>query len=178
MSGIAITAPRTPGSVARLRSCSSERSSAISSRISSSAKIRAGTRMSARADIGISQVVSSIRTSEDFSDIEHHPAAPGSVPPPEAEPVQRHRLYERTRLATTAVHDAGGTRSGDGDVRALGDEPFRLREEDELVQPCGEERGEVGRLEVHRPLDGLPSGRSRQLADGTKRLLEDSLCRL
>src|SRR3970040_729449 len=178
MSGIAITAPTTPGSVATCRSCSSERSSAISSRISSSAKIRAGTRISARAEAGISQVVSSIRTSKDFSDIEHHPAAPGSVLPPEAEPVQRHRLHERARLAAAAVYEALDTRSGDGNVRALGDEAFRLGEEDELVQPRGEERREVGRLEVDPPFDGLTPRRPGQLAEGAKRLPEGSFCRV
>src|SRR5919198_2231993 len=144
MSGIAIAAPTTPGRVETFCSCSRDRSPSISPRISSSAKTRAGTRMSSRASTGISHVVSSIRVS---SDIEDDPTFPDPVLPPESQPVQRHRLHERARLSAVAVHQCAQPKAVEREIGALRDEPLRLGEEDELVEPRREQRGEVIRLD-------------------------------
>src|SRR6059036_3606296 len=165
MSGIAIAAPTTPGSVETFCSCSSERSPEISARISSSAKIRAGTRMSARDDAGISHMVSSMRIGW-RSDIEHDPAAPGPVLRAEAKPVQRNAFHERPGLSSTGVQEPAERGARERQVGALGNEPLGLGEEHELVEPGREEGGEVGRLDRDPTLDGLAGSHSHELGKG------------
>src|SRR5919198_3861554 len=133
MSGIAIDASTMPGSVATFWSCSSERSVRIACMSSSSAKTRAGTRMSSRASAGISQSVSSIRTG---SDIEHDVPAPSVAVTVELEVVVRHGLHEMPRLAD-APDDHGRHRilADDEVARLVGYEALGLGEEDELGQP-------------------------------------------
>ena len=87
---------------------------------------------------GISQVVSSIRTS---SDIEHHPAAPRAVLGPKPKAVERHRLHERSRLARASLHGSGEVRPLQREVGTHGDEALRVGEVEELVEPRREERG-------------------------------------
>src|SRR5215471_11253065 len=123
MSGIAIAAPTTPGSVATFSSCSSEWSPPISSRISASAKIRAGTRMSSREELGISHVVSSIRCR---SDIENDEPAPDPVLRSEAKTVERHGLDERSRLADVTAERCADLGARERELRSLGDESLGL----------------------------------------------------
>src|SRR3990170_2594531 len=130
MSGMARAAPTMPGRVATFCSCSSERSRWISARRSASAKMRAGTRMSVRALAGISQSVSSIWTS---SDIEYHRCPPDVPFLAKVEPVVGDGLDEVRRVAAPALD--GCPEAVDGEVEALdalGDERFRLGQEDEL----------------------------------------------
>src|SRR3954469_25148459 len=100
MSGIASAASTIPGSVATFCSCSSERSLAIASSSSASAKTRAGTRMSPRAAAGISQSVSSIRVT---SDIEYRPGPIPVLVRRDLEPVVGHRLDEVRRIAAAEL---------------------------------------------------------------------------
>src|SRR3954453_7198034 len=105
MSGIAIAASTMPGSVATFCSCSSERSVRIAASRSASANTRAGTRMSSRADAGISQRLSSIRTG---SDIEHDVPAPAVAVTVQFEVVVGHGLDEVARLAPGPDRRRGG----------------------------------------------------------------------
>src|SRR4051812_46590837 len=102
MSGIAIAASTIPGSVATFWSCPSERSVRIAAMSPSDAKIRAGTRMSSRAVAGISQRVSSTRTS---SDIEHDVPAPAVAVAVKLEVVVGDRLDEVARLGGASDDD-------------------------------------------------------------------------
>src|SRR4051812_9910174 len=113
MSGIAIAASTIPGNVATFWSCSSDRSVRIAASRSSSAKTRAGTRMSGRAPAGISHSVSSIRTG---SDIEHHVAAPAVAVAVQLEVVVRHGLDEVPRLARAPDDDRGDRVLADDEV--------------------------------------------------------------
>src|SRR5216117_2357442 len=103
MSGIASAAPTIPGSVATFWSCSSEVSRAIDSSSSRSAKILAGTRMSGRAEAGISQSVSSIWCS---SDVENDARVPAIV-----------RLSQLEVMVGDGLHDRGGRRAHAGHRR-------------------------------------------------------------
>src|SRR5206468_12354833 len=101
MSGMARAASTTPGSVATFWSCSSERSVAIASSSSASANTRAGTRMSARAEAGISQRVSSIRRGSDIEDHGRGPAA--AVGGLERQAVVGHGLDQVRRVGAPGV---------------------------------------------------------------------------
>src|SRR4051812_45823105 len=161
MSGIAIAASTIPGSVATFCSCSRERSVMIAASRSASANTRAGTRMSSRAEAGISQSVSSIRTG---SDIEHDVPAPAVAVPVQLEVVVGDRLDEVPRLARAADDDRGhGVLADDEVARLVGNESLGLGEEDELGEPLGEQRAAVGRLGLDRALDPLAGGGSRVL---------------
>src|SRR5438045_4104807 len=131
MSGIAIAASTMPGSVATFCSCSSERSARIAKRISSSAKTRAGTRMSARASAGISYSASSIQRG---SDIEDDARSPDAVVAFESQPVVGRRLHDRVDLRPPAFDHAGETIPLDTQLRSIGNEAFRVREEDQLLE--------------------------------------------
>src|SRR3954454_22614539 len=174
MSGMAIAASTIPGSVATFWSCSSEWSVRIAASSSSSAKTRAGTRMSCRAPAGISQSVSSIRTG---SDIEHDVPAPAVAVTMQLEVVVRHGLDEVPRLAGAADHHGGhGVLADDEVARLVRDQPLRLGEEHELGQPLGEERAAVRRLRLDGALDAV-AGRGllllEQLAQGVHGLPDD-----
>src|SRR5918999_356087 len=133
MSGIASAASTIPGSVATFWSCSSERSCAIAASSSSSAKTRAGTRMSPRDSAGISQSVSSMRLR---SDIEHDLRPPDGAVVGEFEVMVRHCFHEVGGTATVAGDDCPETRAVEVEsFQALRDEVFGLREEDELLEP-------------------------------------------
>src|SRR4051794_13111105 len=174
MSGMAIAASTIPGSVATFWSCSSEWSVRIAASSSSSAKTRAGTRMSSRAPAGISQRVSSIRTG---SDIEHHVPAPAVAVAVQLEVVVRHRLDEVARLACPP-DDHGGHRvlADDEVARLVGHEPLGLGQEHELGEPLGQQRAAVGGLGLDGALDAVAGRRLvllEQLAQGVHGLPED-----
>src|SRR6266498_4495770 len=133
MSGIAIAASTMPGRVATFCSCSSERSRRIAARSSSSAKIRAGTRMSARASAGISYRVSSIRRGS-LLDIEHDARLPRAVPLPKLELVVGRGLHDRLDLGDASLECGADTAVDELDVRLVGDERVGVREVDELVE--------------------------------------------
>src|SRR3954470_4596065 len=121
MSGIAIAASTMPGSVATFCSCSSDLSVRIAASSSASAKTRAGTRMSSRAEAGISHSVSSMRTG---SDIEHDVPAPPVAVTVQLEVVVGDRLDEMPRLARAADDDRGhGVLADDEVARLVGHEP-------------------------------------------------------
>ena len=65
---MASAASTTPGSVATLASCSSERSCSIAASSSASAKTRAGTRMPGTVPTGISHSSSSMRRASNIED--------------------------------------------------------------------------------------------------------------
>src|SRR5215212_3786443 len=131
MSGIASDASTIPGSVATFASCSSERSLAIASSSSRSAKTRAGTRMSGRESAGISQSVSSTRR---MSDIEHRRSAIPAAGRLEREPVVGHGLDEVRRVAALELDLRAQARLAQVDrAHAGGHERLRLGEEDELL---------------------------------------------
>src|SRR6266545_1562133 len=142
MSGIAIAASTMPGRVATFWSCSSERSRRIAARSSSSAKIRAGTRMSARASAGISYRVSSIH----LSDIEHHARLPRAVLLPKLELVVGRGLHDRLDLGHAALECGADTAVDELDVRLVGDERVGVREVDELVEEADEKARVVAAL--------------------------------
>src|SRR2546423_1112486 len=154
MSGIASAAPTMPGSVATFWSCSSELSCEIASISSASAKIRAGTRMSARAEAGISHSVSSTRCS---SDIENDACPEATALLLELEPMVGHGLHERRRLARDAVDGRGEARLLHGQLaHAFRDEAERVCREDEVVEPLGEHRRAVPRVGADVQLEPLP----------------------
>src|SRR3712207_817880 len=175
MSGIASAAPTIPGSVATFRSCSSDLSASIARRISRSAKTRAGTRIA--PDAGISHVASS---TDRRSDIEHHPRAKAAVRAFEGEPVERHRFDEEARRRAPALDGRTHARAVELELAcALGQEAVRLREEDELGEPVGEERRAVRRLELHPERARLAVGCGpEELAERLERLAKDPLLRL
>src|SRR5437588_12135312 len=113
-----------PGSVATFCSCSSERSARTAARISSSANTRAGTRMSDRAEAGISYSVSSMRCR---SDIQDDSSVPDAVLACEAKIVVGRRLDEWLELRAPAdqrrVHGVRGEPYVDF---PLGDEALRF----------------------------------------------------
>src|SRR5262245_58319688 len=137
MSGIASAAPTIPGSVATFFSCSREPSREIASTSSASANTRAGTRMSVRAEAGISQSVSSTRCS---SDIENDACPPATARLLELEPMVGDGLHERRWLAGHARDGRGQPRLVDGEPGdALGDEAAGLGGEDEALEPLDEQ---------------------------------------
>src|SRR5919106_2010250 len=177
MSGIASAASTIPGSVATFWSCSSERSCAIAASSSSSAKTRAGTRMSPRASGGIPQSVSSMRV---MSDIEHDLRPPDTAVAGKFEAMVRHCFHEVRRTATVAGGDCPKTRAVKlQPFQPLRDEILALREEDELIEPRGEERCVVLRLGSDLVLYALTSVVPRdEFGEGCERLGEDGLARL
>src|SRR5919198_2611113 len=157
MSGIASAASTMPGSVATFWSCSSERSRRIAARISSSAKTRAGTRMSGRASAGISYSASSIRRRSNVKDDMRAPATSLSS---ELQAMVRHGLDDRPRRANVARDDGVERISAEVELRhALGNEALGVGEEDELLQPPREQVRAVDAAQldhVARPLVALP----------------------
>src|SRR5688572_24344913 len=174
MSGIASAASTIPGSVATFWSCSSERSCSIAASSSSSAKTRAGTRMSPRDSAGISQSVSSIRLR---SDIEHHLRPPDTAVAGKFKAMVRHCFHEVGGTTAVAGDDCPKTRAVEVEpFQALRDEVFGLREEDELIEPRGEERRVVLPLGRDLVLYALTSVVPRdELGEGCERLGEDSV---
>src|SRR5918999_3931386 len=176
MSGMAIAASTTPGSVATFWSCSSDRSVEIASSSSSLANTRAGTSMSSRDSAGISQSVSPTRRS---SDIEPQPGTPPVALALEREPVVGHRLHQMRRLAPPSLDDRLHAPFLERDVtRPFRDQPVPLGKEDELVQPGGEETGTVAGLGRHLAAKWLPVAGTilgDELPQRCERLLEDSL---
>src|SRR6266545_887311 len=146
MSGIAIAASTMPGSVATFWSCSSERSRRIAARISSSAKIRAGTRMSARASAEISYRVSSIRRGSELLDIEHDARLPHAVPFAKLELVIGRGLHDRLDLGHASLECGAEPALGELDACLIGDERVGVREVDELVEKAEEKAREVAAL--------------------------------
>src|SRR5215204_7768188 len=147
---MARAAPTMPGSVATFCSCSSDRSLRIACSRSSSAKTRAGTRMSARASRGISQTASSTRRS---SDIEHDPCQPAVCALREREPVVGHGLDQWRRRSYVAFDDR--VLRHEVDVRnALRHETLRVSQENELL----EELDELCPSVVRREGDGVAQG--------------------
>src|ERR671934_760768 len=172
MSGIASAASTMPGRVATFWSCSRERSVRMAARSSSSAKTRAGTRMSGRASAGISQTVSSIRRS---SDIEDEPSLPDAVPLGELEPVVGHGLHERRRAPDPAAHRGPELCVPCLDLRFLRNEPRRLGEEDQLLQPLREQRGPVRGVEFDLVLLLRAAGGADEFAERAHRVVEHKL---
>src|SRR2546423_2599944 len=129
---MASAASTMPGSVATLHSCSSEPSSRIASTSSASAKTRAGTRMSSRADAGTSQVNSSSMRS---SDIEDHRRPPSALARLEREAVVGHRLDQMRRPPPPRDEPATQPRVLEPHVApVLGDEPVLLGQENHLLE--------------------------------------------
>src|ERR1044072_9458435 len=129
MSGMASAASTIPGSVATLRSCSSDLSAAIAARISSSAKTRAGTRISPSA--GISQSVSSSRRRSDNEPRLRAPALAGRL---ELEAMVGDRLHERPRLGDPAAHGRFELRTAKLEVGAFRYEGRRVGEEEAILE--------------------------------------------
>src|SRR5215210_824784 len=173
MSGIARAASTIPGRVATFWSCSSELSVLIASSSSSSAKTRAGTRMSARACFGISQSVSSMRRR---SDIEDDARAPPPVLLAELEAMVGDGFHERRRLAAPAGDDGPGAVASEVDLgEMLGREAFRVREEDQLLEPVREQGGTVVAARLHVPrLELTASVIAEELGEGRDRIREDA----
>src|ERR1700757_576698 len=145
MSGMARAAPVMPGSVATLRSCSSERSAATSPISSRSANTRAGTRISGWASGAISQVTSSTWTKpatwwDAPSDIEDHRGLITVGAALKRKPVIRHPLDDATR--TSAVEADGRPQPRPSELEpldAVRHQILGLGQELELVEPAGEE---------------------------------------
>src|SRR6266540_1947378 len=175
MSGIAIAASTMPGSVATFWSCSSERSRRIAARISSSAKIRAGTRMSARASAGISYRVSSIRRG---SDIEHHARLPRAVPFAELEPMIGRSLHDRLDLGQASLERGAETALDELGACLIGDERVGVREVDELLEESDEKARVVAALHGDTALHSLTLGHELdEPAESVRRFAEDVLRR-
>src|SRR5215831_11912918 len=136
--------------------------------ISASAKIRAGTRMSSREELGISHVVSSIRCR---SDIENDAPAPDPVLRSEAKTVERHGLDERSRLADVTAERCADLGARERELRSLGDESLGLGEEDELVEPRHEQTGEVTRGNDDLPLARVARAVRCELGECVQRLV-------
>src|SRR5437764_2263577 len=163
MSGIASDASTTPGSVATLASCSSERSRSIAASNSSSANNLAGTRIPATAPTGISHSSSSTRITRN-SDIEHHACQVPARRPLEDQAVVGDGLDDRRRLPEPA---------GDGclhrvcrelqtlELRAY--EPFRLGKEHELLHPARQQCAAVRCVCRHLSSRARAGGGSPQL---------------
>src|SRR3954468_20224169 len=160
---MASAASTMPGSVATLHSCSSEPSSRIASTSSASANTRAGTRMSSRAVGGTSHVTSSSMRS---SDTDHHRGAPAAVGAVEGQAVVGDRLDEVRRApgAGDELAAQGGVAEVDR-VRARGDQPVLLGEEDELLEPCREQPRAVAGGDLEAARHGVVLGLAEQLAD-------------
>src|SRR5215217_8157952 len=119
----------------------------MAARISSSAKTRAGTRMSARAEAGISHVAASTLVSS-MSDVEDDACPPAALVMHEPEGVVRGRLHERVEVGPATVES--GTKPVLAQLEIGGlvrDERRRVGEVDELLQPGDEQRAAVRRLE-------------------------------
>src|SRR5262245_3279021 len=153
MSGIASAASTIPGSVATLRSWSSDLSAAIASRICSSANTRAGTRISPSA--GISQSVSSTFRS---SDIEHHLRAPSFAGRLELEAMVGDGLHQRSRLGHASPHDRVQGGAVELEVGLSGDETCGVGQKEQLLEPGYEQRGKVAALEPDRARLRLSGG--------------------
>src|SRR5437763_4446888 len=171
---MASAASTIPGSVATLHSCSSELSPRIASTSSASAKTRAGRRMSERALAGTAQLKSSTRCR---SDIEHHRGPPlPSLARFEREAVEGHGLDEVRRAATARDQPAAQARLAELEVaRRRRDELVLLGQEDELLEPGGQQRGRVAGLDLERPGDRLVGRLAEDLAECGGRLAHRGL---
>jgi hypothetical protein len=109
--------------------------------------------------------------------IEHHLRPPNATVAGKFEAMVRHCFHEVSGTATVAGDDCPKTRAVEVEpFQALRDEVVGLREEDELVQPRGEERRVVLRLGSDLVLHALFSVVARdELGEGRERLAEDSL---
>src|SRR5215212_558137 len=176
MSGIAMAAPTTPGSVATFSSCSRDRSSRTASRIPALAKMRAGTRISDRAEAGISQSTSSSCLSGPL-DIEDDRSAPSARLLGEREPVVGRGLDERARPAPSA-HQAGDElRLADShDPKLARYDVLRLGPEDDVVERFDEQSRLVGRGDVQVTLlERAQWTRGEELAQAGHHLAKDVL---
>src|SRR5215203_4498677 len=173
---MASAASTMPGRVATFCTCSSERSLSIAARSSRSAKIRAGTRMSARALAGISQTISSTWTR---SDIEHQPREPAFSVLPQLETVVGDRLDEVRGLVGPSRDRRAQILLAELECRyPFGHEVVRLGEEDELAEPVGEECRGVGSSHGHAVLGRLPTRvAADELRERRERFCEDRLLR-
>src|SRR5579885_3329824 len=169
---MASAAPTTPGRVATFSSWASEPSRSIASNSTSSAKTRAGTRMSSRAEAGTSQTTSPIRSA---LDIEDHPCPPAAGRRLEGEPMPGHGLDEAARRAAVAAHHGAQPAVLEAKLdQPLRDEPLGVGEVDELVEPVGEQAAAVVVFELDRPQ--LPVGLAvlaGELAEGGERVAEE-----
>src|SRR5919109_659936 len=141
------------------------------SRSSSSAKRRAGTRMSERVSAGISHSVSSIRRS---SDIEHQPCFPARRRGAEDEPMVGHRLHERAWHALV-TGDACALAAEIKLVERFGDETGSVGKEDDLLQQLHELGRTVVSAELDFPRLAVRCFISEQLREGRNRFGEDFL---
>src|SRR6266480_90502 len=178
MSGIASAASAMPGSVATFTSCSSDRSSRIAPSSSASARMRAGTRMSLRAEAGISQVTSSTWRGSKL-DIEHDPGAISVLRRLELQPVVGHRLDEVRGISARDLHLRAREALVQLDPpKPDRDERLRLRKEDELLDERREQRRAVGCLRRDDPArcrsGGCPA-RAEQLTQRGRGLREHLL---
>src|SRR3954452_25055888 len=172
---MASAASTMPGSVATLHSCSSEPSSRMASTSSASANTRAGTRMSSRAVGGTSQVTSSSMRS---SDIEHHRRAPAVAGGFEAQAVVGDRLDEVGGPAAPREDLAAQRAVAEVDrLGAGGDQLVVLGQEDELLQPRGEQAGLIARGDLERARRRLAVRLAQQLADRLRRVADQRLGR-
>src|SRR5581483_10417011 len=175
MSGIASAASTIPGSVATFSSCSSEPSSASLATSSGSAKTRAGTRMSGLVAAGISHSVSSRRTS---SDVEDDAPMPDPSFVPEFEVTESDRLHELTRPTATADDRRAQAAALKLERREPPrHEPLHLGEEDELVQPVGEQESAIVGLKLDLALDEVAVAAlllGHELGERLERRCEDS----
>src|SRR5215211_2150908 len=147
--------PMIPGTVAMFASCSSERSASIAAKSSRSAKRRAGTRMSCREATGISHSVSSIRRS---SDIEHRPCPDPAFFRAELELVVRDGLHEMRRSAPEALY--GGVQTVARQLERgdrLGHEILGFCQDDQFVEPVGQERCPLRRAKRDLMTGGIPA---------------------
>src|SRR6266576_2970466 len=173
---MASAASTMPGSVATLHSCSSEPSSRIASTSSASANTHAGTRMLSRAVGGTSHVTSSSMRSSYIEDNRRTPAVARGL---EGQAVVGDRLDEVG--GSSSAGDELAAQGGVADVDrfgAGGDELVVLGEEDELLQPRGEQGGGVAGADAQRAGDRVAGRLAEQLADRLCRVADHRLGRL
>src|SRR5438876_10595999 len=173
MSGIARAASTIPGNVATFCNRSSEPSRRIACRISSSAKTRAGTRMSGRESAGSSYSVSSILRG---SDIEHHARAPGPAGFFEGEVVISGRLHDRLDGRPPSREPDGKVISLELRGRIVRDEALGVGEVDQLLQQPDEETSRVASGQLDAVLGSLAVRRKLDIAtEGIGRVAENLL---
>jgi hypothetical protein len=91
---------------------------------------------------------------------------------PETQPVERHRLHQRPRRPPAPVHERSELEAVQGEFRALRHEALGLRQEDELVEPGGEERRQIQGLDHDSAFDRLSVPGACELGEGPERLFE------
>src|SRR6266511_6408577 len=110
------------------------------------------------------------------SDIQHQAAAPTAFVAVDGEAVVGHRLDEMRGHVASPLD--GGAQCRPVEVeryRSLRDEVLRLGEEDQLLQPGGEERGAVGALGAHLMSRRLSVASPDKLAEGAESVFEEVL---